>query len=213
MKSQYRSAAVLGTAIISGLLAAVPTAFAHHFMENATPTSSFDGLMSGLGHPVIGADHLAFVIAIGLIAALRRPSGAVVPVAFVLTTLLGAGIHLAGWTLPLAEATIAGSVVAAGAILFTRAGKAGAAALASFGALAGLFHGYAYGESIIGAETTPLLAYLAGFSLIQLAIGAGAYRAGAWLMNRRPARFAQLVRLGGTAMSVLGLGLLAGTSG
>ncbi|MGI0494005.1 HupE/UreJ family protein [Alkalinema pantanalense CENA528] len=37
-------------------------------------------------------------------------------------------------------------------------------------AIAGLFHGYAYGESIFGAATPPLLAYLAGFTVIQLVI-------------------------------------------
>lgn len=35
---------------------------------------------------------------------------------------------------------------------------------------AGYLHGYAYGESIIGAEETPLIAYLLGFSLMQYAL-------------------------------------------
>jgi len=35
----------------------------------------------------------------------------------------------------------------------------------------GVFHGYAYGESIVGAEMTPLWAYLLGLALVQLAIG------------------------------------------
>jgi len=38
------------------------------------------------------------------------------------------------------------------------------------GSLAGLFHGAAYGAAVIGAETTPILAYLAGFGLIQFGI-------------------------------------------
>ena len=33
--------------------------------------------------------------------------------------------------------------------------------------ISGIFHGYAYGESIIGAEVTPIVFYLIGFSLIQ----------------------------------------------
>ena len=37
-------------------------------------------------------------------------------------------------------------------------------------AVAGLFHGFAYGEAVFGAETTPVLAYLAGFGLTQYAI-------------------------------------------
>jgi urease accessory protein len=38
---------------------------------------------------------------------------------------------------------------------------------------AGLFHGWAYGATIIGAEPTPILAYLAGFGLVQMAIAIG----------------------------------------
>jgi urease accessory protein len=38
---------------------------------------------------------------------------------------------------------------------------------------AGIFHGYAYGESIIGAETTPLVAYMAGFACIQYSVAVG----------------------------------------
>jgi urease accessory protein len=41
--------------------------------------------------------------------------------------------------------------------------------LAAF-ALAGLFHGYALAESIVGAEPTPLYAYFAGLAAIQIAI-------------------------------------------
>ena len=37
----------------------------------------------------------------------------------------------------------------------------------------GILHGYAYGESIVGAETTPLLAYLVGFAVIQYGLIAG----------------------------------------
>ena len=33
----------------------------------------------------------------------------------------------------------------------------------------GQLHGYAYGESIVGAESSPRVGYLLGFSLVQLA--------------------------------------------
>jgi urease accessory protein len=41
--------------------------------------------------------------------------------------------------------------------------------VALFG-VAGLFHGWAYGGSIVGAEATPLTAYLIGFASIQAVI-------------------------------------------
>lgn len=37
----------------------------------------------------------------------------------------------------------------------------------------GLFHGYGYGGAVVGAENTPILAYLMGFSLIQAALMLG----------------------------------------
>jgi urease accessory protein len=44
--------------------------------------------------------------------------------------------------------------------------------------VAGALHGYAYGESIVGAETGQLAAYIVGFAAIQYAIAVGS---GAWL--------------------------------
>ena len=51
----------------------------------------------------------------------------------------------------------------------------GAPALAAIAAAGGLVHGYAYGEAVIGAETTPLLAYLTGLALTQTAMLAAAW--------------------------------------
>jgi len=48
--------------------------------------------------------------------------------------------------------------------------------LTVLGAIAGLFHGYAYGESIIGAGMT--FAYLLGFTLIQYTVALVAFLIG-----------------------------------
>jgi urease accessory protein len=47
-------------------------AFAHHVMGGRTPATFVEGVLSGLGHPVIGLDHLAAVVAIGCLAAAHR---------------------------------------------------------------------------------------------------------------------------------------------
>ena len=52
---------------LATLLAATP-ALAHHPMGGEVPQTFWHGLLSGFGHPVIGIDHLAFVVAIGLAA-------------------------------------------------------------------------------------------------------------------------------------------------
>ena len=46
--------------------AASAPAHAHHMLGGRTPVTFMQGLLSGLGHPVIGIDHLAFVVAMGV---------------------------------------------------------------------------------------------------------------------------------------------------
>jgi urease accessory protein len=53
-------------------------------------------------------------------------------------------------------------------------------------AAAGLFHGYALGESIVGAESSPLGAYLAGLLAIQTLIAIAAYLATLAVQRRSP---------------------------
>jgi urease accessory protein len=152
------------------LVAATP-ALAHHPMGFESPQTVAHGLLSGLAHPVIGVDHLAFVVLVGLAAA---ASGRllVAPLAFIGATLLGTVLQLWGAVLPLAELVIAGSVVVLGALLVLGRQVSGAAAPAAF-AVAGLFHGWAYGEAVLGSEMGPIVAYLLGFAAIQFAIAAG----------------------------------------
>jgi urease accessory protein len=151
-----------------GWFALTQPASAHHAMGNQLPTNAWEGFLSGLAHPVIGLDHLAFVIAIGLLSA-QYGRGVWLPACFLLAALAGTGLHVLSMTLPLAELAIALSVILIGMILGL--GKhLPTLALAALMAGAGLFHGYAYGESIVGAEPTPLIAYLLGFTVIQYGI-------------------------------------------
>jgi urease accessory protein len=152
------------------LLAASP-ALAHHPMGGEAPQTLFQGLLSGLAHPVIGLDHFAFIVLAGIAAALmgRGLTGAL---AFVGATVAGTFVQLAGVTLPLAELVIAGSVVVLGALLVSGRNLSAPVALGGF-AVAGLFHGWAYGEAVIGSEPMPIVAYLVGFGLVQTAIAWG----------------------------------------
>jgi urease accessory protein len=148
------------------LLAAEP-AFAHHVMGGATPASFSQGLLSGLGHPIIGLDHLAAVIAVGCLAA-TQPKGALLVAGYVVATMIGAAAHLGEATVPNAEIFVALSVVALGLIVFRKTPLRRDVAFALFAA-AGLLNGYALGESIAGAERTPILAYFIGLAAIQTA--------------------------------------------
>ena len=150
------------------LLASISSAFAHHPLGGGVPDSAINGFLSGIGHPVIGFDHLAFVIAIGVLAALQSHR-LLMPAGFIGGTILGTVLSVSLMSLPFAEWVITLSVLAAGAVAMR--GRTTAVLPATMlAALAGLFHGWAYGAAVNGAEMTPLVAYLSGFSLVQLAI-------------------------------------------
>ncbi len=151
-------------------LAWAAPAWAHHPFGGETPTTAWAGFLSGLGHPVIGIDHLVAILAVGLVAAVRSIW---LPLAFVAAASLATALHVAGMDLPGVEVAIASSVIGLG-LLLVRAAPAPTLALLVVGALTGFFHGYAYAEAIIGAEMTPLLAYGAGLATVQLAIAIGA---------------------------------------
>ncbi|MGB5973114.1 MAG: HupE/UreJ family protein, partial [Nodosilinea sp.] len=85
-------------AIVALLLVPLP-GLAHHPMGGRVPSTSLEGFWSGLAHPVIGIDHLAFVVAVGLLAAVST-WGIAIPAAFVLAAMVGTGLHLAAMTLP-----------------------------------------------------------------------------------------------------------------
>lgn len=168
--------------LLPAALVAASPALAHHPMGGEAPQTIFHGLLSGLAHPVIGIDHLAFIVLAGIAAAAagRSLTG---PLVFIAATVAGTFIQLGGLALPLAELVIAGSVVVLGALLVMGRQVSGVPALGGF-ALAGLFHGWAYGEAVIGSEPMPIVAYLAGFAVIQFAIAAGIARLAVPLLVR-----------------------------
>lgn len=194
----------------SGLLALLLTApaLAHHPTGNQIPSTFIEGFLSGLGHPVIGLDHLAFVIAVGLLGA-TRAKGVLLPMAFVIAALIGTGMHLADLSLPWAEFWISASVLAVG-LLIAFGSQFPTLALAALAGFAGIFHGYAYGESIIGATPAPLTAYLLGFTAIQLAISLGAFwigRRGLRLKTVSEEQPSSNLRKAGWAIGGIGLAL------
>lgn len=194
---------IAGIIILETLISA--PALAHHPLDGRLPANFFEGIMSGFGHPMIGIDHLAFVIASGLMA-LGIAGGIMIPIAFVIATAMGAVIHLASIDLPFPEIFIAASVVLFGVLLILRGKKRQdrnyTFVISSLAALAGLFHGFAYGEGIFGAEPTPLVAYLIGFTTIQLAISLGAYLFATKLSKTISVKY--LTRLAGCAIAAIG---------
>jgi len=167
------------------------------------PATAWEGFLSGLAHPVIGLDHLAFVVAIGLVAA-GQPWRYGIPLGFVLAGLVGTGIHLAGWDpLGLTELAIASSVVLFG-LLLVQPRQIPSWLLLIGGSLAGLFHGYAYAETIIGAQPMPWVGYLLGLSTVQYGVALLAL----WAAERWGLRIPGLTRWAGWAITVVGAAFL-----
>ncbi|NJM48520.1 MAG: HupE/UreJ family protein [Alkalinema sp. RU_4_3] len=198
LRSIGRNAAVIG-----GTVLLASPALAHHAMGGGTPTNAIQGFLSGLAHPLIGPDHFAAIVAIGLLAALKR-QGAAIPVAFVLSAMVGTGLHLAKLSIPGVELWVSASILMLGALISLK-NSPNTAIVAGLAGLAGLFHGYAYGEAIFGAQATPLVAYLVGFTAIQAAVSLGAFWLGKQVLLSR--EFG--VRSAGLLISGMGLAFFA----
>ncbi len=151
-------------------------------MGGEVPATAWQGLLSGLGHPIIGIDHHAIVVGVGLLSHLVG-SLALLPILFLAGTVLGCLLHIQGYDLAWSELAIALSVAVAAAMVGMRI-RMPVGLLGPLFVVAGALHGYAYGESIVGAETGPLAAYIVGFAAIQYAIALGS-GAGLRMMVRR----------------------------
>jgi urease accessory protein len=186
------------------LMALLPfPAAAHHPMDGAMPQTLWQGFASGIGHPVIGLDHLAFLLAAGVLAAaLPRNEAFRAITGFLAAGMVGLTLHMAGIGLGMTEALVAGSVLLAGVALLV-AKRVSARALLQGFALAGLFHGHAFAEAVIGAEATPIIAYLAGLAVIQ-----GGLMLGAMTLAREATHARWLRPAMGAAASFAGLGFL-----
>ena len=160
-----------GIALTTGAILVLQStmASAHHAMGGKMPDTFTSGLVSGLAHPVIGFDHLAFIVAAGIASAFFAER-LLLPLILIVATVVGCLMSsVSGVSLPAGEYVIAASVLAIG-IMVMSGQTIDKRVYGALFAVAGLFHGNAYAASIVGSESTPLLAYLIGFAAIQLAI-------------------------------------------
>jgi urease accessory protein len=164
------------TLALAMILTPFSAAMAHHPLAGQPMQTFFDGILSGIGHPILGFDHLFFVLAVGIGSVFtRRPATA--PLFFVAAMLLGVGLIMMGISLPLVEYVIAFSLVAVGVLIFS-GHNVGLVRTAVLFTVAGLFHGWAFGETIVGQESVSQAVvggYLIGLAAIQwlIAVGAG----------------------------------------
>jgi len=154
-------AAAAALVLAAGPWLAAP-ASAHHLMEllQQQQITPLGGLLSGIGHPLLGPDHLLFLLALGLVGLQQSGRWMIALLATGLTA-TGLGLLLPG--LPGAETLVALSLVLVGLVLCGRLPRW--TLLPAFA-----LHGYVLSASVIGWEATPVAAYLLGLLLSQGAL-------------------------------------------
>ena len=139
-------------------------AFAHHPMGGALPQNFLNGILSGIAHPIIGFDHLAFILTFGIIASYFK-NKVILPLYFITFSLIGTILSVNFLVVPFSELIISLSIIVAGLIsLYEKKINIYFPIILALGG--GFFHGYAFGQSVVGIEASPLIAYLIGIALI-----------------------------------------------
>lgn len=163
------------------------------------------GFVSGFLHPILGWDHVAAMVAVGLWGAfLGQPAIWVLPVVFPLVMALGGAMGVIGIPVPAVETGIAGSAVILGAMVLLAVRPPLAVAAIVVGAFA-VFHGHAHGTEL--PEATNALVYSIGF-----VIGTGLLHLAGILFGllvKWPAG-RLLVRACGGGIALAGVGFLTG---
>ncbi len=126
---------------------------AHHPWEGQSDSFTlYQGLFSGLAHPILGLDHLLFLVSIGLVAGATMiywvPSLLAVGL---VGSLLAQGIP----SMPGSELLMGLSLVASAYVVID---------VLKPGFLIPLIfcHGFVLGQTVVGVEPTPLIAYWFG---------------------------------------------------
>ena len=151
-------------AIVAAVFLGTGSASAHQLMGGNTLFTFANGLLSGAGHPIIGPDYLAFLLALGIAVGVFRLSF-VNPFVFVAAMICGVGLNVAGLAVPGIDLIVSVSVLLAGLMLIIDERIPPIGWMAVFIA-AGLIHGYSYGDAIYGAEPLPLVGYVIGLMAV-----------------------------------------------
>lgn len=160
---QYRHMGAIATLVLISLLSSLAGTPSYHTISNC-----WEGLLWGIADPVLGLNRLAGIVAIGLLCA-GVVRGSQIAASFVIAALCGTAIYLSPLNLPDAQIAIALSTIALGAVLVLPT-QLNWLALAALSIVAGLFQGYANGESTIGLGMVTLVTYVAGITLTQSVI-------------------------------------------
>ena len=163
--------------VAAGLLLLTTQAHAHHPLAGMPMETFTHGLLSGVGHPLLGIDHLFFVTLVG-IAATFTARRLLAPLAYIVAMLGGCMIAALWNPMPATGLMIALSLLVLGSMQLS-GHRFGLPIVIPVFAAFGLFHGAAFGESLATQEAAfnlqVLIGYLLGLGVTQfsLAVCAG----------------------------------------
>jgi urease accessory protein len=161
-KLHHHLGAIAALVTIS-LLSSLAGAPIYHTISNY-----WEGFIWGIADPVINLNHLAGIVVIGLLASMVG-RGAWVAATFIIATIAGTAIYLSPLTLPSSSMAIAISTIIFGMMLVIPI-KLNWGILAILSVIAGLFQGYANGESTLGLGIATSITYIIGVTLTHTAI-------------------------------------------
>ena len=113
-----------------------------------------------------------------------------------------------GVNLPVVELVVSASILLFGILISTK-NSPNALVMIALSVASGLFHGHAYGEAIFGAQTTALVSYLVGFTLIQLAISGSSFLIGQKVLKGDFAQVSPSLKSAGLVICGIGAAFLA----
>ena len=119
-------------------------------------------------------------------------------------SLAGCALRLTSVSIAGGEVLVAASVVAAGVLLAVDRKVRHSLLVVSL-ALAGVFHGFVYGESIAGTEPTSIVGYLLGLGVIQYALAMAAFVVTKRFSDRALPQRNVLMRTAGIAVGLVGM--------
>ena len=141
----------------------------HHPLNGEMMVNFNDGFLSGIGHPILGLDHLLFIIGVGLISFLSKRF-LNFSFTFISGTILGLVSMICGLYLPFYEIMISFTLLLLGyLILASRQIRFDGLLFTLFG----VFHGWAYGaifSNDIKLNIDVLFGYSLGLLFTQLTI-------------------------------------------
>ena len=141
-------------------------ALAHHpfGMGDSSELSGWQALLSGIGHPLLGPDHLLFMLGIALVG-LKKTKKWVLPLLAIglAASALAQLMPLPDLIAPWAEALVSLSLAIEGLIVLNFVNSKWLLPMFAL-------HGYLLGSTIVGAEPTPLIGYFLGLLLSQVAL-------------------------------------------